>query len=448
MLNITNNRVKGKVDHSDFESLHEVIGKSSGNVFLKLSYFFFFMGLILIFLPWTQNIRSIGYVTALDPSKRPQTIQSAIAGRIEEWHVQEGDFVNKGDTILFISDIKDEYFDPQLLLRTEQQIKAKEFTINSYQSKVSALENQIKALKENNLLRLEQARNKLVQAQLQVTSDSISYKAADINYKIAKEQYLRFESLYKDGLKSKTDLENRELVMQKREAELIGSENKLLHSRNNVLNAQVELKSIEADFQNSIAKAESEKFSALSNMYDSEAMVTKLMNQYTNYSVRRGMYYITAPQSGFITKAISFGIGETIKEGQEIISIMPADYELAVEMYINPLDLPLVVKGQKVRIQFDGWPAIIFSGWPNVSYGTYGGVVVAIDNFISEKGKYRLLIVQDRDDHEWPDALRVGAGTNNMILLKDVPIWYELWRQFNGFPPDYYKPYKNQSENK
>ena len=174
-------------------------------------------------------------------------------------------------------------------------------------------------------------------------------------------------------------------------------------------------------------------------MYDAEAVVTKLQNQYMNYSVRSGFYYITAPQDGYITKAIRSGIGETIKEGTQVVSIMPAQYDLAVEMYVRPVDLPLLEKGQEVRLQFDGWPAIVFSGWPNTSYGTYGGKVYAIDNFISGNGMYRVLVAPDPDDHPWPDALRIGSATRSMLLLKDVPIWYELWRQINGFPPDYYK---------
>jgi hypothetical protein len=167
--------------------------------------------------------------------------------------------------------------------------------------------------------------------------------------------------------------------------------------------------------------------------------VAKLQNEYMNYSVRQEMYFVLAPQNGYITKAVTPGIGELIKEGEQIVSIMPSDYQLAVEMYIRPIDLPLVKKGQHVRIQFDGWPAIVFSGWPNTSYGTYGGTVFAIDNFANISGQYRVLVVPDEADHEWPEALRVGSGANSMLLLKDVPIWYELWRQFNGFPPDYYK---------
>lgn len=186
----------------------------------------------------------------------------------------------------------------------------------------------------------------------------------------------------------------------------------------------------------------------MSNMYDAEAVVTKLQNQYMNYMVRTGMYFITAPQDGYITKAIKTGIGETIKEGSEIVSIMPANIDLAVEIYVAPIDVPLLAKGSNVRVQFDGWPAIVFSGWPSISYGTYGGKVIAIDNFISENGKYRILVVPDKNDHPWPKELRVGGGVNSMMLLKDVPVWYEIWRNINGFPPEYYKNTENKPAKK
>ena len=31
----------------------------------------------------------------------------------------------------------------------------------------------------------------------------------------------------------------------------------------------------------------------------------------------------------------------------------------------------------------------------------------------------------------------MGSGVYGWALLDDVPVWYELWRQINGFPPDY-----------
>lgn len=439
MLNIAKNSIKEHINNKNFLSLSQVYQEKSKKHLPKLLLFLLLVLILVVLLPWTQNIRANGTVIALKPGQRPQTINSIIGGRIEKWFVQEGDMVRKGDTILYISEIKDEYFDPSLLARTDEQLKSKEMSVNSYMEKVKAMDNQVSALAQGLILKQEQAANKLLQARLSVKSDSIDLQAFEVNYKIALEQYKRMEELHQKGLKSLTDLENRKLKLQETNAKMIAQENKLLSSRNQLINARIELSSIKAEFRDKIAKSESEKYSALSGMYDAEAVVTKLQNQYSNYLVRSGMYYITAPQDGYITKALRSGIGETIKEGTEILSIMPAKIDVAVEVYVRPIDIPLLGKGSKVRIQFDGWPAIVFSGWPNVSYGTYGGTVVAIDNFISENGKYRVLVVPDAKDHAWPKEIRVGAGVNSMMLLKDVAIWYELWRQINGFPPEYYK---------
>lgn len=438
MLNISKHKIRSYINYEKYNSLSNVENRTSSRLLIRLLTGFSLLVLLIFFLPWTQNIRSQGNVTTLKPDQRPQTIHSVLPGRIENWYVMEGDYVQKGDTIIFISEVKDEYFDPNLLTRTKEQMQSKEMAVRSYEEKVKALDNQIEALAETKVLKLEQARNKFKQAQLKIASDSMEYQAAVTNHEIAQEQLERVEQLYKEGLKSLTDLETRRLNVQKTKADMISAENKLLTSRNELINAKVELSSIEAQFRDEIAKAESEKFTALSNKFDAEATMTKLQNQYINYVVRTGMYYITAPQNGYITETLQAGIGELVKEGEPLVSIMPADFDLAVEMYVKPLDLPLLQKGQDVRIQFEGWPAIVFSGWPNVSYGTYGGEIFAIDNFISKNGKFRVLVAPDPQTVPWPDALRPGSGTSSMVLLKDVPIWYELWRQINGFPPDYY----------
>jgi len=440
MLNISPNSINDQLDRSAYNSLKNVESKKSGKVFIRIVFIVGAVILGALFLPWTQNIRSKGSITTLRPDQKPQTIHSVIAGRVEKWFVMEGDYVNKGDTVLFISEIKDEYFNPELLTNTERQIKSNELSVNSYMEKVKSLDNQIDALSQTSQLKTQQARNKFRQAKLKITSDSATFKGKEINYEIAKKQYDRIVELHEEGLKSLTDLENRKLKMQKANAEMIEAENKLLTTQNELINAQVEMTSVGAQFRDKISKSESDKFTAMSNMYDAEAKVTKLQNQYMNYSVRTGLYYITAPQNGYITKAIQSGLGETIKEGSEIISIMPSEYDLAIEMFIDPVDLPLIKKGEQVNIQFDGWPAIVFSGWPTISYGTYSGNVYAIDNFISDNGKYRVLVKPDESEHAWPDALRVGGGTSSLLLLNNVPIWYELWRNFNGFPPDYYQP--------
>ncbi len=446
MLNISNNSVKDKVPVERFSTLTQVEGKVTSKVLIKLMKGAFFLMFVIAFLPWTQNVRSSGAVDTYLPEHKPQTIHSVIAGRIDKWYVREGLEVKKGDTIALISEIKDAYFDDQLLPRTKNQLELKKQTAQAYGMKEGAQERQLQNLTQQNSLKLEQARIKLQQAGLKVQNDSIAYEAAKLNATTAVYQLQRMDSLYKQGLKSLVDLESRRLKAQETKSYEVAAMNKWLNSKNELINLRLEISNIRAKYETDYAKILSEKLTTSSTRFDAESIVNKLENEYSNYEVRSSFYYITAPQSGYVTETFVSGIGETIKEGEKIVSIMPANYDLAVEIYVDPIDLPLIHKGEHVRVQFDGWPAIVFSGWPNASHGTYGGLIYAIDQFISPNGKYRLLVKPDPNDYPWPEALRYGGGAKAMILLNDVPIWYELWRQINGFPPNFYEPQKQAAK--
>ena len=113
-----------------------------------------------------------------------------------------------------------------------------------------------------------------------------------------------------------------------------------------------EINRIKAEYDEKVSKAQSDQFSALSNQFDTEAQVNKLENQYANYSIRNGMYYIKAPQSGYVNRALQSGLGETVKEGTPIVSIMPSQYDIAVETFVDPIDLPLLHRGEKIRVWF------------------------------------------------------------------------------------------------
>jgi multidrug efflux pump subunit AcrA (membrane-fusion protein) len=264
-------------------------------------------------------------------------------------------------------------------------------------------------------------------------------QAVKTQLKIANTQYSRTFQLNKEGLKPMTDVEEKRLKLQEIEAKIITQENKFLASKNDFINTKVEINRINAEYSEKDSKAKSDQFTAKSNQFDTDAQVSKLQNQYANYSIRNGLYYIKAPQDGYVNRAIQSGLGENIKEGTAIVSIMPSEFEIAVESFVDPVDLPLVSKGEKVRVWFDGWPTIIFSGWPDMSYGTFGGEIVAIENFISDNGKFRILIAPDKNDAKWPKQVSIGSGAQTLALLNNVPIWFEIWRTLNGFPPNYYK---------
>lgn len=165
-------------------------------------WFFLLLAVCLSFLllPWTQNIRAKGTVTTLRQEQRPQQINTIIGGKVTKWFIKEGDYVKKGDTIVQLSEIKDDYLDPNLIKRTGEQIEAKQSAVQYYQGKISATESQIEAVQNSLTAKLNQLENKLRQAGMKIRSDSMDMLAAENDWKIATLQYNRQRSLYDSGL--------------------------------------------------------------------------------------------------------------------------------------------------------------------------------------------------------------------------------------------------------
>jgi len=161
---------------------------------------------------------------------------------------------------------------------------------------------------------------------------------------------------------------------------------------------------------------------------------------------RQESQLIIAPRDGVILKVLASDSSTTVKMGDKIATFAPILQDPAIELYVSGNDVPLIYKGRKIRIQFEGWPAIQFSGWPEIAVGTFGAIVVAVDSAISENGKFRILAVKDPDEN-WPDSrfLNHGAKVYGWVLLDNVKLGYELWRQINGFPPDFNDHIKSQS---
>jgi multidrug efflux pump subunit AcrA (membrane-fusion protein) len=400
-----------------------------------------FVGImVFLFLPWTQNIRARGSVTTLYQDQRPQEIPTIIPGKVTKWYVKEGDFVSAGDTIIQITEVKDDYLDPQLLKRTKEQIDAKALAVESYKSKTGTAEQQVAALQQALDLKIRDMDNKINQQLLKIRSDSMELVAANNDLNIKTDQFRRQKVMYDSGLASLVQLEQRNQAFQESSAKKTSAEIKFSNSKQEYIRLQLERNGEIQQYLEKISNAQGDRFTAISQIQTGEADIAKLRNQFSNYTVRSGLYTITAPQSGQIVKAKKAGIGEILKDGDIIVEIVPVNIDYAIEMFIRPVDLPLLARGQKVRLLFDGFPAIVFSGWPQASYGTFGGEVAAVESSVSPNGMFRVLIREDSTDKAWPRQLMMGTGAQGIALLKDVPIWYELWRNINGFPPDYYKP--------
>lgn len=175
---------------------------------------------------------------------------------------------------------------------------------------------------------------------------------------------------------------------------------------------------------------------AYKNAQASEAQALANYTQSQSTLSRQQSQLVLAPTDGTIVRLLVGSSNIVINQGQVVAIFVPKSSELSVQIFISGRDLPLVYEGRKVRLQFEGWPAIQFSGWPSIAVGTFGGIVSVVDQTATPEGLFRVIVVPQKGE-KWPESrfIRQGTRVNGWILLNNVAIGYELWRQFNGFPP-------------
>ncbi len=166
---------------------------------------------------------------------------------------------------------------------------------------------------------------------------------------------------------------------------------------------------------------------------------------------RQSNQFIRAPRDGVISRILVQEGNEVMKAGEVIAVLVPKQVQRSAQLYLSALDLPFVHPGQKVRLQFEGWPSIQISGWPSVAVGTFSGQIANADPSVDEFGKFRILVIENPGE-PWPDEryLRQGMRVRGWAQLGTVSLGYELWRNFNGFPATLNKPLQksDQSEEK
>jgi len=408
--------------------------------------------------PWQQSVTGSGDVIAFAPLERQQTIDSPTKGRVVRLgdNVYENAHVKKGEVIAEVQDV-----DPQLMTRLGDQLastraqveanrvllKASERNRDAAMTVVSSWQNQLRtytSVKEQIVgsadaaiaaakNKVEAERRKLEEVEASLVQTEADYKrqkalfdeqiVAEVKFQLA-ERKLKEAQAKVEQSKALIDLALNDQKMKERDRN--AKEQK----------AQVDIDYAQASLDKArqdVAKSESEVAKAGAELNKAE----KLLSEMETKVARQQGQVITAPFDGFLTR-INASLGQILKEGSAICVIVPDTKDRAVQVWLDGNDAPLVSPGRHVRLQFEGWPAIQFAGWPSVAVGTFGGTVVSVDATDDGKGKFRALIRPDENvQQEWPDEryLRQGVRANAWVLLEQVPLWYEVWRNMNGFPP-------------
>jgi len=362
----------------------------------------------LVFLPWQQNVGGVGKVIAYDPLDRRLNVESQVSGTVKAMHVVEGQTVKEGEVICEIQDNN-----PDLLANLALQRRAVEARLAAAKGRIEDLETQ----GASQQLAMQQA---LDAARQRVMAEKAAGGAATLNFE-------RSTKLVKRGV-----ISSRQFELDRRDHEAAEA---------NVKNAEATLGRTEADFQSVIAGIRAQRGSADAEVAAAERELTAMDNQIA----QNERQVVTAARGGVVL-SVGATAGTYLRPGSSVCVIIPETDSRLAEVWLDGNDMPLVQPGRKVRLQFEGWPAIQFVGWPSVAVGTFGGRVMWVDPNVSDSGKVRIVVEPDPDVIErdgvavtetWPANrwLRQGVRVNGWVLLEQVPLWKEAWRRINGFPP-------------
>lgn len=395
--------------------------------------------LIIAFVPWTQTITVTGQLSAYSPYERPQDIEAQITGRIQKWHVLEGVRVKQGDLIVELEDYDPNFMAPDLLSFLDQRKNALEQTRKAALSRAEQLDKRIKEMQ--NLVkasipgaqaRVGEADNKVLEAIQKIEAAKIAVTTAELNVE-------RHKQLAEEGLVSQRELEVTIQAALASKADLQGARANLKAAEQSTKALGFGRQQISAEVLQRLLDAEAARDASVGEAAKAADQLADISLRMSNATQRRIASKVLAPIDGTVVKMAQAGAGETVRQGDKIVRISPNSLDKAVEMTADGIDAPLLNVGRKVKILFYGIPAIPLPAWPEVMAGTYTGVIKVIDQTDDGKGNFRFWVVPDPEDRTWPEQSHVRQGTKVMgwVILNRVPLWYELWRRFNLFPPDY-----------
>ena len=407
-----------------------------GRIAIKLLLFFF---LIIAFIPWTQTITATGQLSAYSPYERPQDIEAQITGRIKKWHVYEGVRVKQGELILELDDVDPNFMAPELLslleqskVALEQNRKAALERADQLDKRIKEMENLVKAAVPSADARVRESSNRIRAAEQRILAAKVAVDTAELNVD-------RHRQLASQGLVSQRELELAIQAAIASKADLQAAEAMLSEAQQAMKALSFGREQINADVVQRLLEAEANRAGAIADAARAADQLATLELRLSNATQRRVASRIVAPIDGTVVRMAQVGIGETVKQGDKLVRISPLSADKAAEMVADGLDAPLLNVGRKVRLLFYGIPAIPLPAWPELMAGTYSGIIKVVDQVDDGKGNYRFWVVPDPEDRPWPEQAHVRQGTKVMgwVILNRVPLWYELWRRFNLFPPDY-----------
>ncbi|MFT7618344.1 MAG: adhesin transport system membrane fusion protein [Planctomycetota bacterium] len=396
---------------------------------------------ILILTPWRQNVAAKGRVIAESPLDRIQRIPAPVSGRLVKLNVTEGSRVKEGDILAELADL-----DPQLQMRLESQVRFAEQKLTAAGEGRDFYERQVESLVASREMSITVATFELDMADQKVLAAEQAIASAEAKRTQKNADVIRQEKLFVSGVRSELDAQKARAEARSAIAKVESEKAKLEEARKSVAAKQASIGKVRNTTQAKVESVRSSREEAITKV----AIAEKDLQDARSKLERQRTQVVRAPRSGVILKIHGAGRSNLVKAGDPLLDLIPSTEGLAIELYLSGNDAPLVSPGSPVRIHFEGWPAVQFVGWPSIAQGTFGGLVSLVDSQDDGEGRFRIMVTPDPDDIPWPEQpfLRQGGRAKGWVLLEEVRLGYEIWRQLNGFPPALRKSPEKKGEDK
>ncbi len=398
---------------------------------------------VLALVPWQQTVRGRGQVVAFAPTERKQVVTALVGGQVRRWHVVEGSRVKAGDPI---ADIEDN--DPDLAGRLDAQqgflVGRRKAAAEEVAEQARAVDAQEKAV--DAAVRAATANREA--AALLVAVATQGRKNTDFSLAFEKSRSEMFDRLFKDKqfgqLESELSRDEARMRADRAATDVTRADAEVKRAEAGLLTADSLVLQAGATGLTAVATARRDLRRAEQNLFTVDRELQEIESRVGRFKAR----YVKAPCDGvvFRVSANAGAGGQLVKEGDELAVLVPDSSDRVVELLIDGVDAPLVAafteqtgRGPHVRLQFEGWPGVQFAGWPSVAVGTFGGRVRQMDATDDGYGRFRVLVAPEEmfAGDRWPEGLYLRQGNQAVgwVFLNRVTLGYELWRQFNGFPP-------------
>jgi multidrug efflux pump subunit AcrA (membrane-fusion protein) len=418
---------------------------------------------VLAFAPWQQNLPGDGRVIEFNPVDRPMPLQARTDGVILQWHVREGQLVQAGDPIVDLADN-----DPRLLERLQEQLTAAEQKRTASAQKRDQYELQIVEAEAARAAAMQLAQDDVAAAEQAVVVAEQAVTVARANVRFREFSATMWQGLVTDRIGAGFELESARQQLDIANAELGAREAAVLGAQAQLRARQSARTRVERDEQVKIQTVRANRDGAAGEFAEAESSVLRAQRDLERQRQQR----LIAPVAGFVQRLFANGQGGGfVKQSTTLALLVPSTKQLAVELFVDGNDVTFVEVGRHVRLQFEGWPAIQWVGWPSAAIGTFGGRVEFVDRYDDGTGTFRVMVLPDerpfrepegpwvewlrgwitfdkvngsQNPHAWPGDpwLRQGVRARGWVVLDEVSLGFEVWRQLNGFPPQLPPPPK------